>query len=143
MYPDAQVLLTVREPERWYESMMQTVYPASQAGLSAPAGSVPGRAARVIDTLAWQGLFHGQFEDKEYALAVYRRHTQEVTDSVYRRHTQEVTDSVPADKLLVWAVQEGWAPLCRFLGVTVPDAPFLHLSDAQAFRQRVLSGTAS
>jgi Sulfotransferase domain len=125
LYPDAKVLLNVRDPEAWYESMLKTVYPASRMGLSAPAESILGRMGRMIDTLSWQPLFHGRFEDKPYAL------------SVFERHNQEVQDYVPADRLLVWDVKEGWEPLCRFLGVAVPDTPFPHLHDTETFRKQL------
>jgi Sulfotransferase domain len=125
MYPDAKVLLNVRDPEAWYESMVQTVYPASRMGLSAPAESILGRMGRMIDTLSWQPLFQGRFEDKPYAL------------SVFERQNQEVQDYVPADRLLVWDVKEGWEPLCRFLGVAMPDTPFPHLHDTEAFRKQL------
>ncbi len=31
---------------------------------------------------------------------------------------------IPADRLLVFNVAEGWDPLCQFLEVPVPDTPF-------------------
>jgi len=126
-YRDAKVLLNMRDPEAWYASMAQTLYPASQAELSAPAESILGRMGRMVNTLAWQPLFQGRFEDKPYAL------------SVFERHNQEVKDSVPADRLLVWEVTEGWEPLCRFLGVAAPETPFPRLNDAQTFREQFLS----
>jgi Sulfotransferase domain len=125
LYPDAKVLLNVRDPEAWYESMLKTVYPASRMGLSAPAESILGRMGRMIDTLSWQPLFHGRFEDKPYAL------------SVFERHNQEVQDYVPADRLLVWDVKESWEPLCRFLGVPAPDTPFPHLHDTETFLKQM------
>ena len=131
MHPEAKVLLNVRDPEAWYESMLKTVYTVSQAGLSAPAESVLGRMGRMIDTLAWQPLFHGRFEDKPYALSVFERHNQEV--QVY----------VPAERLLVWEVTEGWEPLCRFLGVQEPDTPFPRLNDVETFRKQFLSVAVS
>ena len=42
-YPEAKVILTVRDPERWYDSARQTIYavrPPSRAG-----GCLPGCAA--------------------------------------------------------------------------------------------------
>jgi Sulfotransferase domain len=125
LYPDAKVLLNVRDPEAWYESMMKTVYPASRMGLSAPAESILARMGRMIDTLAWQPLFHGRFEDKTYAL------------SVFERHNQEVQAYAPAHRLLVWDVKEGWEPLCRFLDVPAPDTPFPHLHDTETFRKQL------
>lgn len=37
---------------------------------------------------------------------------------------------VPKDRLLEWSVEDGWEPLCEFLGKTVPDEPFPHVNSA-------------
>jgi hypothetical protein len=125
VYPTAKVLLNVRDPEQWYESVASTVYPASRSGLSAPAGAMLHTAAQAIDALGWQGIFQGRFEDKEHAL------------SLYEQWNQAVQDYVPAARLLVWEVKDGWEPLCCFLGVAVPDVPFPHLNDREAFQMLV------
>lgn len=125
VYPEAKVLLTVRDAEKWYQSVSNTVYPASQMGLSAPADSLLNTSARVIDLIGWQGIFHGCFEDEAETIATFER------------WNQEVREYVPADRLLVWSVQEGWEPLCRFLGVAVPDEPFPRLNDTAAFQDMI------
>jgi len=59
--------------------------------------------------------FDGKFEDKDYAIAIFLRHIEEVKQ-LFR------------GKLLVYDVKEGWEPLCAFLGVEVPmDTMFPHL----------------
>ncbi len=84
------------------------------------------RYVRMLDDVVWQGTFQGRFEDRAYAQAVVERHNEEV-----RR-------SVPADRLLVYEVRQGWEPLCQFLGVAVPkDKPFPHLNDTAVFRSRI------
>ena len=56
----------------------------------------------------------------------------------FNRHTEEVIRHVPADRLLVFDVKEGWEPLCRFLGVPVPEGvPFPRLNDAEEFKARI------
>ena len=40
---------------------------------------------------------------------------------------------MPPERLLVYEVKEGWEPLCRFLGVPVPQTPFPHVNDAETF----------
>src|SRR5229473_2327500 len=76
----------------------------------------------MVHTLIWQGTFDNRFEDKEYAIAVFLR------------HIQEVKEYVPAEKLLVYEVKEGWEPLCAFLGVAVPAGkPFPHDNDRANF----------
>ena len=39
------------------------------------------------------------------------------------RYHEEVQANVPADRLLVWSVSDGWEPLCEFLELPVPDQP--------------------
>ncbi len=80
----------------------------------------------MIDRIAWTGLFQGRFEDKSYAI------------DVFNRHNEQVQRVVPPDRLLVYEVQQGWEPLCTFLGVPVPaDKAFPHLNDTVEFRARI------
>jgi hypothetical protein len=121
VYPQAKVLLTVRDPERWYESVRETIYTASRMG-GAPPG-VPMDVPHMIDALIWQGTFDGAFEDKRRAIAIFEE------------HNREVQARIPADRLLVYDVKEGWELLCRFLSVAPPAVqPFPHLNDRETFR---------
>ncbi len=136
-FPGASVILTLRDPERWYESMRSTIYQIRRltrgpspvraafafAGVFAP--SVTG-VVRLADRLVWEDTFEGRFEDRNYAKEVFGRHNEAV------RHR------VPPERLLVFEVREGWAPLCEFLGVEVPEAPFPHLNEAREMRRRLL-----
>ncbi len=130
VYPDAKVLLTVRNPDSWYESVSSTIYPISRRATGSPFIVFIGsllfperiRVGRMINALIWQGTFDGKFEDKEYALAVFQR------------HIEEVKKNVPTEKLLIYDVKQGWEPLCAFLGVEIPrDKPFPHLNERASF----------
>src|SRR5579875_197825 len=57
------------------------------------------------------------------------------------RYNAEVRASVPADRLLVWSVADGWAPLCEFLEVPVPDSPFPRVNDSAAFADRIIDSS--
>jgi hypothetical protein len=131
-HPDAKVLLSVRHPERWYESTRDTIYRISKI----TAGSRLSRAVfafvglfvpgvfgigRMDNDISRQDTFDGRFDDQEHAV------------EVFERHNEEVKRRVPAEKLLVFEVREGWGPLCEFLGVEVPDKPFPHLNDGEEF----------
>lgn len=48
----------------------------------------------------------------------------------YEAHNAQVVATVPADKLLVFNVKEGWAPLCAFLGKDVPAEPFPFVNES-------------
>ncbi len=121
--PNARVILTVRDPDRWYTSALQTIY---QVRRTFPRWHPRlRRFVRMTDRLIWDGVFDGRFEDKAHAL------------TVFQRHIDEVRRTVPPDKLLVYEVKEGWEPLCRFLGVPVPEGkPFPHLNDTEEFQAR-------
>jgi hypothetical protein len=53
------------------------------------------------------------------------------------RWNEEVQRTVPEERLLVFEVRDGWEPLCRFLGVDVPDKPFPRANDGASFEQRI------
>ena len=130
--PDAKVILTVRDPQRWYDSAYNTIYRITGAASSSlifylaslvmPGAKRMKHARRMIDELIWERDFEGKFEDQEHAI------------ETFERHNEEVKQRVPPERLLVYEVKEGWGPLCEFLGVEAPDRPFPHLNDTEAFR---------
>lgn len=130
-YPDARVILSVRDPEAWYKSATDTIYKLQKRGF--PMSLVPlvvprlRRFIKMVRTVIWQNTFHNRFEDEGYAL------------SVFSDHIAEVKRTVPPEKLLVFEVKEGWEPLCRFLEVPVPNTPFPRLNDSATFRKRAVS----
>jgi Sulfotransferase domain len=121
-FPQAKVILTVRDAERWYESAAESIYRASS--LTDPDPWV-SRLRQFVNRVVWEGDFGGGFDDAEHAIRVFNEHNEAV-----RRE-------IPADRLLVFEVREGWEPLCAFLGVPVPDEPFPHANDRQAFTEMV------
>lgn len=46
----------------------------------------------------------------------------------------DVRASAPPDRLLLWNTGDGWEPICRALGVAVPDEPFPHTNTTAEFR---------
>ena len=73
----------------------------------------------------WDGLLGGRFLDRDHAVAVFEA------------HNAAVRAELPPERLLVWEASEGWAPLCAFLGVAVPDEPFPRVNDREQFRERL------
>ena len=132
-YPDAKVILTVRDPERWYESMKKTVYQGYR-WISSPIFNITRivpvwyHTGKVFEKVVWDDTFGSCFEDKKHAIGIFHR------------HTEEVKARIAPERLLVYEVKQGWEPLCTFLGVDVPtDTPFPHRNDASSF-QRVTLG---
>ena len=129
-YPEAKVILTFRDPESWYESTLKTVYRAGPTpmqklmmALQLPFSPRSRQIVRVFQfaNRVWQQDFQGKFEDKDFAIAVFNY------------HLEQVQQKVPAERLLIYQVKEGWEPLCRFLGQPIPDQPFPHLNERANF----------
>jgi len=128
-FPDAKVLLSVRDPQAWYASCAKSIHASAQAAvrgeLEGGSVEVSPAAMQMINDLIWNGTFEGRFDDEEFAIGVFEEHNETV-----RR-------KVPPDRLLVYEVSQGWEPLCDFLEVPVPDGPLPHLNDAASFRAMV------
>jgi Sulfotransferase domain len=135
-HPEAKVILSVRDPERWYESVRNTIYELSVAIPRHPIYRIGYEIVSffvfrgsgnvdLADEIIWQGTFDGRFEDKDYAI------------EVFERHNAEVQRRVPGDRLLIYDVKAGWEPLCEFLGVEVPDEPFPRTNDTAQMRRRL------
>jgi len=135
VYPDAKVLLSVRDPEAWERSIRDTVWAVrhgdSLIKLLSDAHMLvnPQWNAFIgmIDRLVWGATF-GDEDSPE-----------QLIDRMIR-HNEEVKATVPADRLLVWEASDGWAPLCEFLELPVPNTPFPHLNDSKEFSNRVIDG---
>ena len=132
IYPEAKVILNVRDPERWYESATNTIWQAKVQADQMPARDpnapvVPMmRAMGMINQLIWDGTFHNQFLDKKYAI------------EVFEQNIADVKKNVPAERLLVYDVREGWEPLAAFLDVPVPaDIPFPRVNDTASFLEMI------
>ena len=138
-HPDAKVLLSVRDPELWYESTHNTIYELTR--LSARSlysrmslaflsllrfGTFTIRPWQIAEEIVLRGTFEGEFEDKHHAIEFFNRHNDEI-----RRR-------IPQEQLLVYKVKQGWGPLCEFLSVEEPNKPFPRLNDAAELRRMIL-----
>lgn len=129
-YPDAKVVLTLhpRGAEAWYESTIETIYFTENRWQfkvlewTTPFGRKFGRMSR---KLIWQRSHKGTMEDRDKAIAHYHE------------HIENVKARVPEDRLLIFTVDQGWEPLCRFLDVPVPEEPFPNVNDRQQILETI------
>jgi len=127
-FPDAPVLLNVRDFEPWYRSMENTiraakVTPPEQLRHDANRPLPNPLLWQVIDRLIWEGDFQGRFEDKAWVR------------EMYDARVAEIKATIPPERLTVWELGvDGWEPLAAMLGVEVPDEPFPRLHDTAEFR---------
>jgi Sulfotransferase domain len=126
-FPAAKVLLSVRDPEGWYKSMVDTIYQPMKSPAPDSAPELIRLQSEMVRKAVLDETFGNRFEDKAHAIGVFNR------------HTQEVRDAIAPERLLIFDVREGWAPLCRFLDVPVPNEPFPRLNDT-ASTQAMIRG---
>lgn len=128
-YPQAKIILTVRDPHRWHASTQNaftpppgvdmTDFPAPLRDLGSIMPLLRDEAKKILGS-QWE---FAEAMDEEYAV------------EAFTQHTARVRDALPSDRLLVFEASQGWGPLCEFLGVEVPtDEPFPHLNDSKTMQ---------
>ena len=112
-FPEAWVVLSVRDPESWWRSASATIFPTLQHAEDGP----------------WRRMI-------ESVLAT--RFTDAITDrdaciEAYERHVAEVRRTVPANRLIEWRPADGWGRLCAALDLPIPAEPFPHANTTEEF----------
>lgn len=115
-YPDAKILLTIRDPESWYESMSNTIFNVLKAKPEPFAVGVK---------LIGERLFEERFTDKDYVIGLYEK------------NTRDVQAAFSAERLLTYEIGSGWEPLCEFLNKPVPDSDFPRSNSREEFQAHV------
>lgn len=117
-YPDALVLLSVRDPQAWWASADETIFRAIE--------DHPGVSE------AWRAMVTAMLAERWGADTKNR----EACIAEFEAHNARVRATVPEERLLVWHSGEGWAPICKALGVPIPDAPFPRTNTREDWRAR-------
>ncbi|KAK6081657.1 NAD dependent epimerase [Seiridium cupressi] len=117
-YPEAAIILTVRDENKFYDSMMSTLI---HAYLNAPKPNPSPMAplAAKYHTHCWNDDFPTYGRD------------------AYRRQNELVRKAAQGKKFLEYETGSGWGPLCEFLGLPVPDAPYPRSDDWVAYKKDV------
>jgi hypothetical protein len=136
-YPEAKVVLTVREPHSWYVSfrMLGSINPGGPMREDeAPEAIRPVLAAMERLRPLFERIGRSIFgEDWRFG---EKMPDEKRAVEAYHRYVGAVRATIPAERLLVFDVRQGWGPLCGFLGVEPPpDDPFPHLNDAESIRR--------
>jgi Sulfotransferase domain len=126
-YPEAKVILTLRDPESWYASAAKTIFARMREYENAQAARAADEARRnhmrMVDAIVAQGTFGGDLS-REHAI------------EIFNAHNEEVRETVPRDRLLVYEASQGWGPLCDFLEVPAPEGPYPKVNSTADFARR-------
>lgn len=126
IYPDAIVICTVRDPEKWWQSIRPIVENANLNLLSWILAPVP--------RFRWFRAYHDALDEGNFGQAHFKEGEKKMPARVtYERHIEYLKKVVPKDRLFFFDVRDGWEPLCQMLNVPVPKGkPFPRLNDAAA-----------
>jgi len=131
-YPEAKVLLNLRDPARWYHSVNNSIYTLNKTATTFPCSWFL-RLTNGYDgaDLAKQ-ICYSVPRGSVLGLSMFEAITKGEESAVefWNNHVEEVKRVVPANKLLIWEVKEGWAPLCEFLDLPTPSIPFPNENDS-------------
>ncbi len=119
LYPDAKVVLTLRDPDSWFRSTQDTIF-AERMG-EAPPEMAPFIA--MVGKVVYEPLGDA-------------RHDRDKAVAFFHRHNDEVRRTIPAERLLEFDAKDGWAPLCAFLGVPVPDVAYPRVNTTEQFLEQ-------
>lgn len=116
-YPDAKIILTTRDEDKWFESMKATIWHLYESRKVAGATGIPARLGNLQHEHVWGGDV-----DKYGRLK-------------YREHNAHVKDISPKDRFLEYQVQQGGGTLCEFLGKSVPEVDFPRADDWASYKK--------
>ena len=109
------VLVSNRDPEAWYESAINTIFPNLINEVAED---------QTDDWKAWHAMVRDVFGNR-FTLDLADK---DATLAAFDAHYAAVRATVPADRILEWTVTDGWAPICAALDLPVPDEPFPRLN---------------
>ena len=126
-FPEAKIVMGVRDPEAWYRSVSETIYTV--------APNIPGwlkfifppakKWVQMVEQTIWTNELEGRFEDKEFTI------------EFFNQRIKEVKQNIPSERLLIHRPQDGWEPLCGFLGVPIPKKPYPWVNEAKEIKRAV------
>lgn len=124
--PEARVILSYRDPDDWYASFSQTILPLILDKAAWPENARPW--FRMIERVIVERALRGR-TDREGILGAYR------ANEAAARALE------PKGRALVFHTKDGWEPLCRFLGVAIPEEPYPQTNPRAEFFAAVKAGT--
>lgn len=121
-YPAAKFVLTQRDPGKWADSFGGTIYQL-----------LAGRDEAPEEMRAWLEMANDVIEKTGFPAGLDR----EGLIKAFVAHNDAVREVIPAERLLVFEVKQGWGPLCAFLDVPVPEEEFPRTNHREEFWDRV------
>ncbi len=115
-FPDAKVLLSVRDPVEWYRSANRTIFEVGRQ-----RDGSPNPLGDLVDDQFRQWLTSDVDDEDE-------------TIAGFIRYNERVRRIIPPERLIEWHTGDGWDPICAGLDIPVPERPFPHSNSTEDFQ---------
>ena len=139
-YPDAKVVMSTRDPKTWYSSVYHSIWQVHLLMASHPSIPLflqlldrrrpsPHDMHNIIGSIVPKGCDVSFKEAIEGGPAV--------AEKFFTDWEAEVSRVVPEEKLLVTTAAEGWSPLCKFLGLPIPETDYPRVNDTASIQRMI------
>jgi hypothetical protein len=122
-YPDAKVVLTIRDREAWLLSMRKSILTILSWRSWGMLGYFDGFSHRYWTLLNYTTSVISK------GIPAFKAEADPALRESFDEHIDKVRKLVPKDRLLEWHASHGWQPLCEFLDLPVPKEQFPHLNE--------------
>ncbi|KAI6849851.1 hypothetical protein KC332_g2641 [Hortaea werneckii] len=137
-YPEAKVILNHRRNlDAWQASCLANLGPVNTSRmiwLTSVFTAYGYWSWQFFFRYALQGVFRAGTSG---SLGVLDHAMRKNGKWIYREHCAMIRGMVPPERLLEWSVEDGWEPICKFLGKPVPQEPFPRVNDPVGFASRI------
>ena len=123
VYPEAKIVLSIRDAEEWYESARNTIFRSMDSSLPPQDESLRNRIEMLKEIIV-DGTFDGDLKDRGRCI------------KIYKENIERCRSEVPSYRLIEFDASLGWEPLCRGLGCRIPQQPYPHVNKASEFAHR-------
>lgn len=122
-----KVILTIRSPESWYESIKNALQYSFQKPRDVESGCRMEMFLKMCTVIPFDGILADPkyFEDKEKLM------------KLFNDHNEEVKRVIPASHLYIMELGSGWEGLCKFLDKDIPNEPYPRTNSTKEFKELV------
>ncbi|KAF8570844.1 Cell wall integrity and stress response component 1, partial [Paragonimus westermani] len=134
VYPNAKVILTERDPRAWVDSCRSTTLCTDMLRTPTIGTRLSFwlRNLKSLPTLHHTMFAHTLGEN-------YASMSDKTLIDAFELWNKTVQKDVQTKRLLVYRVEQGWSPLCKFLMIPEPpvDTPFPHLNKKEEMAKNI------
>jgi len=137
-YPDAKVVLSTRDASTWYDSVYNSIWQINVQNKKHP--TIPLLLAFLDGRNPTPFVMHKAIGDRvpsgcDMGFEAAIENGPKTAEKFFKDWEAEVRRVVPEEKLLVASAKEGWAPLCKFLDLPIPDNDYPRVNDTASIKK--------